>query len=224
MIQTNFDEASLLSHKVNPALSMPTMHQALRIALYDEYHARAVYSKVVQAFGFVPPFSNIVQAEERHINALLSLFSKYGVEPIADDWADKVVVESTFVGNCEVGVAAEMENIKMYDNLIPYAEMPDVLDVFYRVQAASFNNHLPAFSACTASSYNTAFEANNTQGQNVFDSLKGILGQNPNMSAMSSMFQGMGTEFIVGAAAGAVIMGMLNNGGLSSLFNQQQGE
>lgn len=227
MIQANFDEALLLSHKVNPTLAMPTMHQALRIALYDEYHARAVYAKVIQAFGFVPPFSNIVQAEERHVAALLPLFAKYGVEPVIDDWADKVAAEATFGENCEVGVAAEIDNIKMYDNLIPYAEMPDVLDVFYRVQAASYNNHLPAFRACAASSYNAAginpnaSQPANMQGQNMFDSLKGMFGQNPNMSAMSSMFQGMSTEFVVGAAAGAVIMGLLNNGGLSSLFDKQ---
>lgn len=229
MIKQNFDEALLLSHKVDPTLAMPTMHQALRIALYDEYHARAVYAKVIQAFGFVPPFSNIVQAEERHVAALLPLFAKYGVEPVIDDWADKVAAEATFTENCEVGVAAEIENVKMYDNLIPYAEMPDVLDVFYRVQVASYNNHLPAFRACAAGSYNASIGASvgaNQNigiggGQNMIDSLKGMFGQNPNISAMSSIFQGMGTEFIVGAAAGAVIMGLLNNGGLSSLFEQK---
>lgn len=234
MIQANIDEALLTSKIVDPALAIPTMHQALRIALYDEYHARAVYTKVVQTFGFVPPFSNIVSAEENHINALLGLFAKYGVEPVIDDWAAKVRVKPTFIQNCEVGIAAEIDNIRMYDNLIPYAEMPDVLDIFYRLQAASFNNHLPAFRACVANSYNTASQQSSStqnipndpgiQGQNMLDSLKGMFGQNPNIQAMSSMFQGMGTEFIVGAAAGAVIMGLLNNGGLSTLFNQQQGE
>ncbi len=230
MIQANFDEALLLSHKVNPTLSMPTMHQALRIALYDEYHARAVYTKVVQAFGFVPPFSNIVQAEERHIGALLPLFAKYGVEPVIDDWADKVAPEPTFTENCEVGVAAEIENIKMYDNLIPYAEMPDVLDVFYRVQAASYNNHLPAFRQCTAASYTqTVGQKEQTFGgiggmnnQNILDSVKGLFAGNPNFGAMGSLFQGMGTEFIIGAAAGAVIMGLVHNGGISSMFKEQE--
>lgn len=226
MTQQNFDEALLLSHKVDLTLSMPTMHQALRIALYDEYHARAVYTKVVQAFGFVSPFSNIVQAEENHINALLGLFAKYGIEPVIDDWGEKVAAEATFAENCEVGVAAEIENIKMYDNLIPYAEMPDVLDIFYRLQAASYNNHLPAFRACVANGYtatNNRPDMNNTfqNGQNIFESLKGVFGQNQNIPALGSVFQGMGTEFVVGAAAGAVIMGLLNNGGLNNLFEQK---
>lgn len=226
MTQQNFDEALLLSHRVDTTLTVPTMHQALRIALYDEYHARAAYTKVAQTFGFVPPFSNIIQAEESHINALLDLFAKYGIEPVIDDWASKVTTEATFVENCEVGVAAEIENIKMYDNLIPYAEMPDVLDVFYRLQAASFNNHLPAFRACVASGYgatNIGADANSEfqNGQNVFESLKGIFGQRGDISAIGSLFQGMGTEFIVGAAAGAVIMGLLNGGGLNNLFEQK---
>ncbi|HOI83209.1 MAG TPA: hypothetical protein PKW30_02765, partial [Campylobacterales bacterium] len=163
-----------------------------------------------------------------HINVLLGLFAKYGIEPVVDDWAQKISIEPTFIQNCEVGIAAEIDNIRMYDNLIPYAEMPDVLDVFYRLQAASFNNHLPAFRACIANNYNAENKSANEsfagQGQNIFDSIKGMLGQNQNISAMGTMFQGMGTEFIVGAAAGAVIMGLLNNGGLSTLFNQQQGE
>lgn len=227
MIQANFDEPLLLSRKVDPALTMTPMHQALRIALYDEYHAKAVYTKVLQAFGAVLPFVDIVQSEERHISELLALFSKYGVEPIVDDWADKVAIEQTLVQNCEVGVAAEIENIKMYDNLIPYAEMPDVLDVFYRLQAASYNNHLPAFRRCIANNYTGRAEPinntfNGTNNQNVLDSVKGLFAGNPNFTAMSSVFQGMGTEFIVGAAAGAVIMGLVNNGGLSA--TEKEGE
>ncbi len=227
MIQTNFDEALLLSHKVDPTINMPPMHQALRIALYDEYHARAVYMKVLQTFGTILPFVNIVQAEEKHISELLPLFLKYGVEPVVDDWANKVTIEPTLIENCEMGVVAEIENIKMYDNLIPYAEMPDVLDTFYRLQAASYNNHLPAFRRCVANSYieQTGPTSNSFAGinnQNIFDSVKGLFAGNPNIEAIGSMFQRMGTEFIVGAAAGAVIMGLINNGGLSAVFGQSE--
>ncbi|MDO8454061.1 MAG: DUF2202 domain-containing protein, partial [Sulfurimonas sp.] len=108
MIQTNRDEALLLSQKVDLNVPIDSMHQALRIALYDEYHARAVYMKVMERFGSIQPFANIVDAENRHIEELLYLFNKYNLEPPIDDWSSKVQAEATLVENCEMGVAAEI--------------------------------------------------------------------------------------------------------------------
>ncbi|HRF57426.1 MAG TPA: DUF2202 domain-containing protein [Campylobacterales bacterium] len=227
MGERNFDSETLLSKRVNPTLAIPTMHQALRIALYDEYHARAVYTKVIENFGAIAPFSNIVEAENRHIAELLVLFEKYGVAFVIDDWADKVGVEASLVENCEIGVAAEIENIKMYDNLMPYAETPDVLDAFFRLQAASYNNHLPAFRRCVAQTQNSAQNPQNSANsqknvnhQELFDSIKGLMSGSPNLGAMRSIVEGMGTEFIVGAAAGAVILGLVSGGGLSELLKE----
>lgn len=250
MNQDNPDEALLVSQRVDPTYPMPTLHQALRIALYDEYHARAVYTKVLQTFGYVLPFANIVDAEERHIAALLSLFQKYGVEPVIDDWASKVGVEPTLAENCEVGVVAEIDNIKMYDNLIPYAEFPDVLDVFYHLQAASFNNHLPAFRQCVANAFaqtqnpmgmqmppqqqtTNPFAAGmgpmggippfaGTNPQDLMNSIRSMAGNNPNLGALQSLFNGMGTEFMLGAAAGAVVTTLISGGALSNLFTSNE--
>jgi hypothetical protein len=47
---------------------------ALREALDDEYRAHAIYTQVLANFGDdVLPFANIVDAEARHIDALLGL-------------------------------------------------------------------------------------------------------------------------------------------------------
>lgn len=43
----------------------------LNEALLDEYKARDTYRKVIDSFGAVRPFVNIVEAEQRHIEALL---------------------------------------------------------------------------------------------------------------------------------------------------------
>jgi hypothetical protein len=47
--------------------------KALCEALDDEYKARATYRKVIEAFGPIRPFVNIVEAEDRHAKALLAL-------------------------------------------------------------------------------------------------------------------------------------------------------
>ena len=58
----------------------------LLMALDDEYKARATYRQVLADFGEVRPFSNIVEAEQRHIDALLVLFERYGIEVPDDPW------------------------------------------------------------------------------------------------------------------------------------------
>ena len=49
--------------------------EVLSEALADEYRSRAMYQAVIDRFGSIRPFSNIVQAEGRHAQALLNLFS-----------------------------------------------------------------------------------------------------------------------------------------------------
>jgi hypothetical protein len=63
-----------------------TTIEALREAVDDEYKARATYRKVIEAFGPVRPFVNIVEAEDRHAKALPALFDRFGVEPPPDSW------------------------------------------------------------------------------------------------------------------------------------------
>ena len=49
---------------------------ALNEALDDEYLAWATYDQVIADFGEMPPFSNIREAEARHIEALCTLFAR----------------------------------------------------------------------------------------------------------------------------------------------------
>ena len=62
-------------------------------ALDDEYRARATYQKVIDTFGPVRPFVNIVEAEDRHAQALLSLFARFGV-PCAAEHAVTTLAEA----------------------------------------------------------------------------------------------------------------------------------
>lgn len=145
----NPDEAQLVDKIVDPAGDI--VEQVLRIACYDEYRANAYYQKVIDTFGPVAPFMNIVEAEVRHYTALERLCAAYGVQPPVNDWYAKTVIGTTLLQCCRDGVEAEIANIRMYDDLLTYVEAPDIREVFYREQAASYNNHLPAFRRCVAS-------------------------------------------------------------------------
>jgi hypothetical protein len=148
----NFDEKLLLSQRIDPTFEEPVLNQILRIAIYDEYHAFETYTKVIQKFGPVAPFVNIVEAEKRHYSALLLLCEKYQVEPPVNDWSERLEIPNSLVECSEVGVAAEIDNIAMYDHLLMYTQHPDIQDVLFQLQAASYNNHLPAFRKAVASS------------------------------------------------------------------------
>ena len=129
-----------------------TVHDVLVEAIHDEYKARAFYRRVIDRFGAIRPFVNIVAAESRHIEALLPLFEKYGVAVPEDDWASRTEAPRSILEACRAGVAAEIENARMYDRLLALtAEYPDIRQVLLRLQRASSENHLPAFQRCVES-------------------------------------------------------------------------
>ncbi len=121
---------------------------ALHEALDDEYRARAIYGQVLADFGDVRPFSNIVEAETRHIEALRVLFARYGLSFPEDPWPGKVERYASVREACAAGVEAEIANAALYDRLKASTRRPDILAVFGNLQAASQERHLPAFQRC----------------------------------------------------------------------------
>ena len=123
-----------------------TFSEALLAALDDEYRARATYRAVLDAYGDVRPFLNIVESEERHIEALLRLFDRYGVNVPPDPWPARVSAPASLEAACEAAVEAERENGALYEQLMQaVAGHDDVEATFRRLLAASQENHLPAF-------------------------------------------------------------------------------
>jgi len=114
-------------------------------ALDDEYKARATYRKVIDVFGPVRPFINIVEAENRHASALLRQFERLGLQPPTDEWAGNIDVPASIEAACEAAITAEIENAAMYDRLLADLDDPIVRDVLLNLQDASQNRHLPAF-------------------------------------------------------------------------------
>ena len=133
----------------------PALANALTMALDDEYRARATYQAVLDTFGPVWPFVNIVQAEQRHIEALTPLFYRYGVMPPADRWSGNVLLQPTLAENCRAAVTGEINNYSMYDRLLQQVVEPDVRFVFSNLRNASAYHHLPAFQVCAGSDYSS---------------------------------------------------------------------
>lgn len=121
---------------------------ALTEAIQDEYKARATYRKVIAVFGSVRPFVNIIEAEGRHVEALLRQFDRLGEPPPADEWAERAEAPASIAAACEMAISAEIDNAAMYDRLLTMVDDPTVRKVLLNLQDASKNRHLPAFRRC----------------------------------------------------------------------------
>lgn len=128
-----------------------TLADVMYLALDDEYRACATYQAVVDRFGPVTPFVNILQAEQQHIQALYGLFQRYGLPLPPDRWAGQVVAPSTLQQACQDGVAGEIGNYRMYDAFLQQIVEADARMVFTQLRDASALHHLPAFQNCAGS-------------------------------------------------------------------------
>ena len=126
----------------------PAERQGLADALDDEYKSRATYARVIADFGGVRPFVNIVEAEGRHISALLGLFERYGIAAPPDRWSGSAPGFSSLAEACNEAVQAEIDNGAIYDRILKTTRRADILSVYQALREASLERHLPAFRRC----------------------------------------------------------------------------
>jgi hypothetical protein len=126
----------------NIDLSISSM---LVLALEDEYKAKATYEVIISEYGTITPFSNIVNAEQTHIDLLLPLFDTYQIElPDPVDKATLFLPES--ISNAlALGIQAEIDNIALYEAFLKTDIPDDIRDAFEKLMGAS-ENHLQAFT------------------------------------------------------------------------------
>lgn len=124
------------------------LEKILLDALDDERKAEATYAAVIEKLGLVRPFSNIISAEGRHSRAIEKQMARLGLEIPENEWEGKGRAPASLAAACEMAVQAEIDNIALYDRLIPQIHDPAVRQVFENLQDASRSNHLPAFRRC----------------------------------------------------------------------------
>ncbi|MBW1769447.1 MAG: DUF2202 domain-containing protein [Deltaproteobacteria bacterium] len=116
----------------------------LTYAIQDEYLAHAEYEYIINKFGPVRPFSNIIKAEKNHISMLKPLFEKYGFQVPKNTAKEHILIPKGLKEAMETGVQAEIDNIGMYEMLLKKQLPEDVRNIFERLKHAS-GNHLRAF-------------------------------------------------------------------------------
>lgn len=132
----------------NPQTLTEAEIAGLEATLDDEYKSFETYAQVIEDFGFVRPFINIVQAEERHYSALLKVFARYHITPPANDWSGKAPRFATVHEACLAAVAGEIANVSLYDDALKITQRPDIISAYQALRSASQDRHLPAFQRC----------------------------------------------------------------------------
>jgi len=129
-------------------MAKPDLEEILREALQDERKAEAVYCAIIDKFGPIRPFINIVSAENRHAMAIENQMSRLGFKIPANEWEGRGEAPETIAAACKQAIDGEIDNIALYDRLIPQIDDPAVQHVLQRLSDASRRNHLPAFRRC----------------------------------------------------------------------------
>ncbi len=165
----------------------------------------------------IQPFVNIKEAEAVHYSALIQLMQKYNIEVPINNWDTKIEIPNSIIECCELGVASEINNIAMYNNLLNYCEDEDVKDILFRLQAASYNRHLPAFRNAVLN-YSNNQNNNGITQENIIEKLgeyqgllDDIMSGNIDESSISKIFSKLNLSMVSGAVVGGAIIALLNN-------------
>lgn len=121
--------------------------EALLRAIEEELNAQAIYQSILDTFGDVYPFNGIAASEAQHADALLRLAEKYGVS-VPEFTPGVLPTFESIEQACQAGVAAEIADAALYDELMPSVTHTDILRVFENLKRASLENHLPSFETC----------------------------------------------------------------------------
>lgn len=112
-----------------------------------EYAAAAAYAAVIDKYGKVQPYVNIRAAERRHVAALARQLERYGVEVPANPWMKKIPAPASLEEAAQAWATGEVDNVKMYDNLIAQTSDPQLVRVLTNLRNSSLKSHLPMFEA-----------------------------------------------------------------------------
>ena len=119
-------------------------------ALQEEYKAQMLYRSVLEDYPGTVPFAVIVESEVGHVEALQMLFARRQQTAPASAWTPGSFEPfSSIQAACAGGVDAETKDAAFYTPYLQRTDLPqDVRTVFTNLQAASLENHLPAFARC----------------------------------------------------------------------------
>ena len=118
---------------------------ALDSALRSKFKTCALYRMVLQAFGPVQPFKDLLKIEEKYRLVLTGLARRYDRTLPVDEWEGQIAIPVSFVEACEEAIQLERENDRLYTALLDRMEEPALSRVITRMRNVSQISHQPSF-------------------------------------------------------------------------------
>lgn len=144
-----------------------SLEEMLEYAIQDEYLAKAEYEAIIDEFDVDRPFTNIINAEQQHIEAVEALYEDYDMVLPEVDPDDYIAIPETLEEAFEIGVVAEIENIAMYESFLE-TDLPDDVRAVFEALKKGSESHLQAFTrnssddkGSTGANGNNAYNGNN---------------------------------------------------------------
>lgn len=131
----------------------PTMSNAAGVAWEalmsadGEYAAAASYQAVIDKFGAVEPYTTILEAELRHISALIRQLEREGVAVPDNPYIGQLPAPESLQIAAEAWATGEIKNVEMYDQLLAKTTDSNLIRVLSNLRRSSLESHLPLFTA-----------------------------------------------------------------------------
>ncbi len=100
---------------------------------------------VLQAFGPVQPFKDLLKIEEKYRMILTSLAKRYDRALPADEWEGQIAIPVSFVEACEEAIQLERENDRLYTASLDRMDDPALRRLLMRMRNVSQISHQPNF-------------------------------------------------------------------------------
>lgn len=139
----NYDESILRKRKIRHGIARTDLPQALRMALYAEYEARAFYRRVVEAFAGKAPSSTLLRSSEKRVAWLLAEARRHGVPSPQDTAIFDAQLSPSWLDNCLRAARGESALLGLYAELIPHAGSRTLAMLFDKLQRHSVESQLP---------------------------------------------------------------------------------
>jgi len=119
--------------------------KALDSALRSKFRTSALYRMVLQAFGPVQPFKDLLKIEEKYKMILTGLARRYDRALPTDEWEGQIAIPVSFVEACEEAIQLERENDRLYTALLDQIDDPALCRVLMRMRNVTQVSHQPSF-------------------------------------------------------------------------------
>lgn len=140
-----------------------TLEAMLQYAIEDEYLAHDEYELIINELDAARPFTNIIKAEETHIQLVEGLYETYGIAIPTVDPSLYTAVPESIEAALEAGVAAEISNIAMYEQFLEQ-DLPDDVRIVFEYLKNGSESHLAAFEGNNGNSQSRGNSTNQSRG------------------------------------------------------------